>query len=99
MTKVHKATETLLRATERKTAADAELSAAHAELQELQRLQEVAVEDHYLDEEGTHNLAEYDQELIDALEDTPTAQTARVYAAANALRTTSCVRANEESDR
>ena len=98
MAKVQKAAELLLRATERKTTADAELSAAHAELRELQRLhEEQAVEDHDPDEDGAHNLAEYVQELIDALEDTPTAKTARVYAAANPLRTIAYVRANEES--
>ena len=45
MAEVQKATELLLRATERKATADAELSAAHAELRELQRLQEEQVDE------------------------------------------------------
>ena len=73
------------------------MSAAHVELRELQRLQEQqAVEDHNPDEDGPHNLAEYVQELVDALEATPAANMAQLYVAANALRTVAFSRTDDD---
>ena len=83
---VTKAAEILQKAQERSAAAARGLAEASTELDELRRQQQEAQHSDHADPIMEH-LQDYFEELVDAVEATPEARTARIFAALTALRT------------
>ena len=81
-----KASEALQKATERRSAAAATVAEATRELEELRREEQEQQAGPGMDPPEDH-LLEYFDELVDAVQATPDARTARILSALNAVRT------------
>ena len=84
---VQKALDFLAKATERKQTADRNLAETTAELEDLKQQHQQQPQHQDEADNTLENLMEFVDELADAVEATPAAKTARIYAALTAVRT------------
>ena len=84
---ITKANDFLIKATERRETADKNLEAATTELEALRQEQRLQPQQTDEADPTLEHLLEYFDELADAVEATPAAKTARIYAALTAVRT------------